>query len=370
MTRKGIYSLIFASLMLILSIFAFMPMLNAKAQNDNSLSLSDSNFQVTYTGYRSSSSALRPTYKDPVTIIDDEHGRTVNYAYYNWSEIKFININIENYISGSSDTFINFKLILSYKQTENWNENTTETRTIYEETINNNVLENKILTFYIDEPEEIIENVLYGDGFGIYKFDFVYSYLDSDIDSDSPQILTKTLGNMYFAIVPDDIDTKSKQISFDIETYSSDKFLNTYYITIKEDDYKYVNPSHIVWSVTGIGKDNTRYVMREADKTGEDDYRNALWPSYGDNNEKDTERDMYGNDFLFDSNDVEGRFDITCTIYNTNGDIITSYVTTVNTIKDETYSYLWLIIVLVILVLIVIAGIILIVVLRKKEKMW
>ena len=366
MIRKGIYSLIFASLMLILSIFAFMPILSTKAQNDNSLSRSDSNFSITYTGYRSSSNALTPTYKEPVQIIDDEHGRTVNYAYYNWSEIKFININIENYISGSSDTFVDFKLILSYKQTENWNENTTETRTIYEETINNNVLENKVLTFYIDEPEEIIENALYGDGFGIYKFDFVYSYLDSD----SGQTFEKTLGDMYFAVVPDDIDTINRQISFDIETYSSDKFLNTYYISIKEDDYKYVNPSHIVWSVTGIGKDNTRYVMREADKTGEQDYRSALWPSYGDNNEKDTERDMYGNDFLFDSNDVEGRFDISCTIYDTEGNIITSYVTTVTTIKDETYSYLWLIIVLIILVLIVIAAIILIVVLRKKEKMW
>lgn len=366
MIRKGIYSLIFASLMLILSIFAFMPILSTKAQNDNSLSRSDSNFQVTYTGYRSSSNALAPTYKEPVQIIDDEHGRTVSYAYYNWSQLKFININIENYISGNSDTFINFKLILSYKQTENWNENTTETRTLYEETINNNVLENKVLTFYIDEPEEIIENALYGDGFGIYKFDFVYSYLDSD----SGQPFEKTLGDMYFAVVPDDIDTINRQISFDIETYSSDKFLNTYYISIKEDDYKYVNPSHIVWSVTGIGKDNTRYVMREVDKTGEDDYRNALWPSYGDNNEKDTERDMYGNDFLFDSNDVEGRFDISCTIYDTEGNIITSYVTTVTTIKDETYSYLWLIIVLIILVLIVIAAIILIVILRKKEKMW
>lgn len=366
MVRKGIFSLIFAFMALILGILTFMPTFDAFAQGNNSLTRSDDNFSITYTGYSTSSSVLNPTFSDPVTIIDDEYGREVNYAYYNWSQLRFININIENYISSSTNTFTSYRLSLSYKQTENWEENTTETRTLYEETINNNVLNNQVLTFYIDEPDEIIENVLYGDGFGIYKFDFTYSYLDNT----SGQPFEKTLGDMYFAVVPDDIDNINRQISFDTEVLSSDKFLNTYYITLQQDDYKYVNPSHIVWSVTGIGKDNTRYVMREADKTGENDYRQALWPSYGDDNEKDTEKDMYGNDFLFDSNDVEGRFDITCTIYDTEGNIITSYVTTVTTIKDETYSYLWLIIVLIILVLIVIAAIILIVVLRKKEKMW
>lgn len=366
MIKKKSLGLVFAFVLLILGILSFMPTFTASADTTNSMTRSDSNFSVTYTGYSSASTALTPTFRDPVTIIDDEYGRTVNYAYFSWRDLRFININIENYISSSANTFINFKLVVSYKQTENWNENVTESRTIYETTINNNVLANQVLTFYIDEPEEIIENAIYGDGFGIYKFDFIYSYLDQT----NGQTLERTLGDMYFAVVPDNIDDINRQISFNIETYSSNRFLNTYYITLNEDAYKYVNPKHIVWSVTGIGKDNGRYVMREADKTGDLDYREALWPSYGDDNEKDSEYDMFGNDFLFDSNDVEGRFDITCTIYNSAGEIITSYVTTVTTIKDETNSYLWLYIVLALVLIIIIVAIILIIVLRKKEKMW
>ncbi len=357
---------IVAILMLIFGIAFFVPSYPVFAEDANSMSRSDSNFSISFTGYSSASNTVNPTFKDPVTIIDDEHGREVNYAYYNWSQLRFININIENYIANSANTFINYQLILSYKQTENFSENTSETRTLYTETISNNMLQNRVLTFYIDEPDEIITDALYGDGFGIYKFDFRYSYLDSA----SGLVLENSLNSMYFAVVPDDIDSINRNITFNVETYSSDKFLNTYYITFNEDYYNYVNPAHIVWSVTGIGKDNTRYIMRETDRNGELDVRTALWPSYGDDNEKDTERDMYGKDFLFDSNDVEGRFDITCTIYDSGGQIITQHSQTVSTIKDESTSYLWLIIVICLLVLIVILSIILILVLRKKEKVW
>lgn len=359
-------SLGFALILLVIGMMMFVPTFSAAADTTSGMTRSDSNFTITYTGYSSGSSVLSPTFKEPVTIIDDEYGRVVNYAYFDWSKLRYIDINIENNISSSTNIFTYFKLVVSYKQTENWNENVTESRTIYESTISNNNLPNQKLTFYIDEPEEIIENAIYGDGFGIYKFDFIYTY----IDSTSGRTIEKNLGDMYFAVVTDNIDEINSKITFNIETNSSDRFLNNYYFSLYEDAYRYVNPKYLVWTVTGIGKDNTRYVMREADKTDELDYRTALWPSYGDDNEKDTEYDMFGNDFLFDSNDVEGRFDVTCTIYDSQGNIKTSYSTTVTTIKDETNSYLWLILVIILVVLIIIFAIVLIIVLRKKEKMW
>ena len=368
MIRKGILGFVFAFVFLALGVFTLTPTSLASAETGNvTISRSDSNFTFELTGFSSQTSPLSPTYSTPVTIIDDEHGKEVNYAYYDWSKLKFFGISIKNSLTGNEDTFVDVKLLVSYKQTENLSENVGKERVIYEETISGNTLANKALTFHIDQPEKITENAIYGDGFGIYKFDLIYSYVD--VSSGNANPLSLSLGEIYVAVMPDDIDTKSKHITFKTEKYSSNELLDSYYITFNERDYDYVNPCHIKWSVTGIGKDNTRYVMRESDKI-EGDYRTALWESYGDDNEKDTAYDMFGKDFLFDSHNVEGRFDVTCTIYNSNGDIITTYSTTVSTIKDESNSYLWLYIALAILLVVIIIGIILIIVFRKKEKIW
>ena len=104
-----------------------------------------------------------------------------------------------------------------------------------------------------------------------------------------------------------------------------------------------------------------RYVLTESDRVGQYFSYTALWPSYDKRN---------GKEFVFDSNGVEGDFEVFCTIYDTEGNVKTYSVVSVTTIKDKTVSYLWLIIVLCIVAVIIIASIILIIVLKKKEKLW
>ena len=344
--------------------FSFVPMLNSNAEvriTDDAMILEDSNFSVRFQGFNYSNAVLNGETKDPVRVVDKD----INYVYFNWSELNYLRINMSAPTLPSTQQFTSAKLIVSYLQTEDWTQNVSsdtnqdKDKIIYQTTILNNNFPTIPFTYYINEHDNIQEGTQtkFGNGFGIYKFEFSYSY----IDPSQSKIIDKSLGSVYFAIVPDNIDEINGDITIKYSISSSDEFLNIYHFYIENSTYDYVNPCYVVWSIEGTDQNNMRYVLTESDRVGQYFSYTALWPSYDKRN---------GKEFVFDSNGVEGDFEVFCTIYDTEGNVKTYSVVSVTTIKDKTVSYLWLIIVLCIVAVIIIASIILIIVLKKKEKLW
>ena len=351
-------------------IFSFIPIFYANAEtsigneiriSDDTMILQDDNFTVRFQGFNHSNAIMNGETKDPIKVLD----KSINYIYYNWSELNYLKINMSAPYLSSSTQFTGAKLYVSYLQTEDWKQNVSsdtnlnKDKVIYETTIFGNNFPTVPFTFYIDEQTNISEGVQtkFGNGFGIYKFEFVYSFIESSQNKN----IDKSMGSIYFAIVPDNVDEVEGDINIKYTISSSDQFLNVYHLYLDTSTYNYVNPCYVVWTIEGVDQNNMRYVLTESDRVGQYYSYEALWPSYENRN---------GKTFVFDSNGVEGDFEIYCTIYDTDGQIKTFDMVEVTTIKDKTFSYLWLIIVLCIVFIIIVASIILIIVLKKKEKLW
>lgn len=365
---------------MLLSLLSFMLNFLADAQismRENEIVVSNDDFQVSFQATTRTGSALYPEIKDPVTVIDENgEGKEVSYYYYDWSEISNIRISLQS-LSPAGKTFTGVKIVVSFNETEDLTQNVKEDETIFEYNITNNIFSPTTLTYNIDEDALSAETELNknGHGFGIYKFDVIYTYVDNnDAQQGNSQEIERSVADdgTYFAIVPDDIDSfsssdPSNSITLSSVVTSSDRFLNAYTISINENTYKYVNPVHIVWTVEGVDINNTLYVLTESDAVGEYEGYAYLWPNLPQGIEDGY---RYGNTFYFDSNNVEGNFNVRCSIYNSNDELITFREISVSTVKVETISYLWLIILLIILLLVIIASIILIIILKKQEKMW
>lgn len=362
----------------LLSLFSFLPNFSADAEvslRENEIVVSNDDFQVSFQATTRAGGTLYPEIKDPITVIDENgEGREVSYYYYNWSQISNIRISMES-LSPQGKTLTGVKVVVSYSETEDLTENVNNDETIFEYNVTN-IFSPTSLIYYIDENSihetELNKN---GHGFGIYKFDIIYTYFDNnDAQQENPQEISRSVADngTYFAILPDDIDSFSptdptSNITLSSVVTSSDTFLNAYTISINEDTFKYVNPVHIVWTVEGVDINNTLYVLTESDAVGEFEGYAYLWPNLPEGIEDGF---RYGNTFHFDSNGVEGNFNVRCSIYNSNDELITFQEISVSTVKVETISYLWLIILLIILLLVIIASIILIIILKKQEKMW
>lgn len=379
--RKNISFLIISLVLAIITLFAFsfLPAIPTKAKtminnsemvlsDDEALTLSDTYYSVRFQGFNSNNSVLTPTLSDPVQVVEEEN--EITYICYNWSSLSHININIQR--SATTDTnlrFLGVKLRLSYMQTENLTQNIQDfngEKYLDIELYNSNGESVSFLpiTYYINEMEGMEEGnqTKFGYGYGLYKFEFVYSYMDI---SDTEQTLAtdRSVGSIYFAVLPDNIDNLNGGFGIEYTVSSSTTFLNAFNFRINNNIYQYANPAYIEWFVEGVDEHNMRYVLTESDR--EDQYFSyeAIYDGeypYGRN----------GNEFYFDSNGIEADFTITCNIYDTNGNLKNTASIEVTTIKVDNVSYLWLIILGIILLLVIIATIILIIVLKKKEKMY
>lgn len=328
------------------------------------LTLSDSSYEVRFQGFNANNSVVVPTISDPILVVDKE----ITYVCYDWSSLSQIRINMQRTNTNSSFAYLGVELRLSYMQTENLSQNIQDFNGEKYNDITLFSLEEDItiptVTFYIDEQEGLEEGnqTKFGYGFGLYKFEFVYSFIDLS-DSSQPNAIEKSIGSMYFAILPDDIDELSGSFGIDNEVSSSTTFLNAFTFSINNDIYKYANPCYIEWFVEGVDEHNMRYVLTESDRVDQYYTYSAIYEGeypYGRN----------GNTFYFDSNGIEADFQITCNIYDSSGNLKNTATIEVTTIKIETMSYLWLIIIGIILALVFIATIILIIVLKKNEKMY
>lgn len=364
MIKKCYLNLITFAILLVLVALPLFFVNTAKAdvtlEDNNTLAVSDNFYSINFRGYDSSTNSLSPTERTATLKVDEN--QTITYYCYNWSEISRLYIVIQKSTYASQYNIIDTELRVSYLQTDDLEQNIhDETQDKYLDvpySLGNS--DNLSLRFYINETSDLSTNEYCGYGFGLYKFEFTYTYFSND----SSEISTRALSDpIYIAILPDDIDTKSGSFSINYTTVpSSGTILDAFNFTLSTNTYDYVNPVYVEWFVDGIDENNFRYVLTRSDTELEGYYSFLpLYESYENRN---------GTTFYFDSNGIEATFTVTCTVYNTNGEVIASASTTVSTIKVPTTSYVWLIILLSVLILVIIASIILIIVIKRTEKIY
>ena len=362
----SILSLLLATLSFFAISFVFPNKTKAETflSENNSAISSDLYYSLEFQGYTQNNSSISPAKLETVSVMD----KTIQYFCYDWSKISNFRINIDRTATQNSDLqFMGIDLELSYMQTENLSQNIQDLKeeqykntTLYSTDADINI---PTIRFYIDEQNGVEEGnqTKFGYGFGLYRFELVYRYIDKTASNTS--VTTRNLTPLYFAILPDNIDNINGNISINKEIGFSTTFLNAYNFSIDNNLYDYVNPCYIEWFVEGVDEHNLNYVLTKSDRVDE-------FSSYAYIYDGEYPYGRNGTTFHFDSKGVEADFKITCNIYDSEGNLKTSATTNVSTIKVKNPSYLWLIIVCIIIGLVIISSIILIIVLKKKEKIY
>lgn len=360
-------SILFAMLFAGLCFFSLTPKSNfAKADFFSSQTISDTNFSMELNASaRNISTSLALDKRQISTTVGDE---TFEYEYFcfKWRELAHLRFRFNSTIFDSPYSFKSYQFVLTYVESENLQSsfgNGTE-KILSESALIENSFSPFDFYYYIDRDAQINEGKerSKGYGFGLYKFDFKYSYL-----GDEEQEITRSIGAFYIAVLPDDIDSathgENMQILYSVS--SSNRLLNVYNLYLSRDDYKYVNPKYVQWLVVGADLQKTNYVYSEKIRNNSIQYANykAIWQT--------PPNEPCGNSFVLDTNNIEGTWTAYCIIKDSQGNEKARFsVDNLSTIKKAEPSYVWLIILIVLSVL-VIAGIVgLTVFYLKKQKVW
>lgn len=290
-------------------------------------------------------------------------GEEINYLCFNWRDLEHFKFSFSSSINTLSTNFKSFKFLLTNLQTDDLTTSigVKEPEILFQSNIINNKFDPFDFYYYVDKNIDINESATRskGNDFGIYKFDFVYTYMEEENE------ISVSIGDLYIAVLPDDIDSIPQQeIKIMYAISSSNKLMNVFNLYLSNDSFKYVNPKFLKWVVVGIDQMNVNYVLTQKMKDENLNYANhkVVWQTIQNTN---------GTSFIFDSNDIEGTWTAYCIINNSNGtEKMTLSVNNLSTIKIEKPSYVWLILLIVSLVL-VLGGIIGLIVFRKKrDKVW
>lgn len=365
-----IFSL-FAMLALVPAIFFSMFFLsketNASAETKASISsiddVSDKNSYFTM--------KATPVSRNGGTIIGStqtvttENGDRKFYCF-NWRDISSITFNFTSNLSGSKSIFTNYQFLVTAIQTENLQTSMGQAspKQLISGTITSNSPSFPNVYYYMDSNTNTSDSQykFSGNDFGIYKFDFNYTFVE-DSSSDS-QAHTLSIGELYIAILPDDVDTISVgRVSLKYTVTSSKELMNVYQITFSNPEiFKYVNPKYIKWSVFGKDKKNAEYVLTKAIRdNGYLSYK-YIWEALPTEMQE-------GSSFILDTNNIEGTWNVHCTIYNSDWTEKTSLSTgKLSTIKHKEKSYIWLILGIVFGVIIIATTIVLLIYKNKNKK--
>ena len=328
--------------------------------------VTDGNFYMTMTATgRNSSQALTKDVRNTKVTVGD---KTLEYDFYcfQWRELEYLRFNFraEN-LSFSPTTYKSIEFKVTNVQTENLQTSfgNGEEKVLYRGNLSDNNLVEFNYWYYIDSDANRTETSIRsrGNDFGIYKFDF--SYVKDDEGND----VEVSIGEIYVAILPDDIDSiqhTDMRILYSIS--SSNKLMNIFNLYLSKDTYRYVNPKYIEWVVSGNDQMNANYVYSTAIRDEYDvEFANfrPIWDV--------PPQDNHGASFVFDSNDIEGTWTATCIIKNSDGtEKARLTVNDLSTIKVEQPSYVWLILLIVCLVILIGGGIALVVFYVKRDKIW
>lgn len=300
--------------------------------------------------------------------ITNKVGEEITFLCFNWRDLENFKFNISSNIANQSKNYTSLKFLVTYIESETLNESIgleEPDSPLYETLIYNNNFNDFDYYYYIDEDSSTTPSTTHsnGHGFGLYKFDCIYTYQD---EGSSVDVSTGNLGGIYIAVLPDKVeDVVENNIKIFYSISSSNKLMNIFRLYLSTDDYKYVNPHRLQWNVVGTDKNNINYVLtKQIQQENIGSYANHRFIY-------ESLEASYGNTFIFDSKDIEGTWTAYCTITNSDGSIKNVLqVSNLSTIKVEKKSYMWLIF-LILVICLVLAGIISIIVIKKKkDKVW
>jgi len=371
MKTKTLNLFILLALMLTLCTGLFFVPTNTFANAESSLFHSEERSNDYFSMSMSAQSRIETvgniTLDENKQTVTNEADEEITYLVFNWRELESLKFNFSSTIAHQPLEFTSVKFLVTNFQTENLedsvgNGTTTE---LFSKDITENLLPQIDFYYHIDKDSDTEEssNRRRGNDFGLYKFDYIYSYMNTSFET--PQETSVSLGAIYVAVIPDKPETiVDNDIKIIYSISSSNKLMNVFNLYFSTDSYKYVNPENLQWSVEGMDKSNINYVLsKEIKNSNLDKYANfkTIYEAY---------TNPVGTRFIFDSNDIEGIWTVSCKIFNSDNSLKdTLYVENLSTIKLEEKSYLWLIILLVIVGVLLIGSTILIVIYKKKEKL-
>lgn len=342
----------------------------ASADIFSGVTISDGKFSMEMSASaRRQNSSLQLNTQTITKKIDDE-SEEITYYCFNWSEISNLQFRFKSEIKNSTTTYTGYKFLLTNVQDDNLETEVSQITegatfsTLYQANILANNFSQFDFYYYIDSDSDITETTTRckGNDFGLYKFDFVYSY-----NTEEGEAVSVSIGAIYVAIVPQDISTvEQTDLKILYSVSSSNKLMNIFKLYLSNNSYKYVNPKYIQWIVVGLDTKNVNYVLTEKIKTDNlAQYANykTIWESL-------PEGDTTGTEFIFDSNDIEGTWTVYCKIQpGTDNEKVLS-VQNLSTVKVEKKSYVWLILAILCAVILIGGIVSLIVFNSKKEKVW
>lgn len=305
------------------------------------------------------------------TVLKDERkianavGDEITYHCFKWSEIQNLTFRFYSNISQSPLTFNAVKFVVTNVQSDDLTTpiGTSDPKTLFQTPIIQNTYFQSDYFYYIDKNSTVKESATTsrGNDFGLYKFDFIYTYLENSKNQDV------SIGAFYVAILPDKVEEIERNDASILYSPAREtrELVTIYNLKLSNDLYKYVNPKCIRWSVQGEDQDNVKYILTQSlkdEKPGTYGSYIPIWQSLEDTN---------GTDFVFDSNGIEGTWTVQCTIYDSEGNEVKNLVLDgLKTIKKEKTSYLWLILLLIAVALIIVAIVGLILYRKRHDKVW
>ena len=360
-----IWSIIFLTMTIFcLGTFLFLPTEKVNAADFTSAVASNKNFSMTLTANARKNIALPLDLRQVETIV----GEKIDYYCFNWRDLESLRFRFNSFIQDSKYTFKSYKFLLTYVEDDNLSTpfGTKDPEILYQGNISSNTFSSFDFYYYIDSDSSINETATRSKGkdYGLYKFDFVYTYEEDGVD------VSVSIGDICVAVLPDDIDdinpSSDPNLRLQYSVSSSNKLMNVFNLYLSSDIYNYVKSSYIQWTAVGFDKSNHGYILTS--QMREDNPAYANYTSLYDAKEPS---ELVGRSFIFDSQDIEGTWSITCTIYNSDGTEKQSLtINDLSTIKQESPSYVWLIL-LIIGSILLIGGIITFIVLyKKKDKVW
>ena len=325
-----------------------------------SITNAEERFSVNPTVYSKNGLDLSHSTQD----VTNEINETYTYHIFKWSEISHISFTFTVNLQGSTDTYVSYSFVVRNVKTQNLETDIgkMDERVLSQSPISNNTVTIPNLHYYFDTNMNVSETAVrkVGNDFGLYKFEFIYT------TSEGSSSFPHSMGALYIAIIPDDMndiidDINPNDFAVEYTVSSSNMLMSVFNFTISlQNEFLYVNPSLIEWTVIGTDKDGADYVLSQKMKDSDPAYANyrVIWGS-----QLPTEPE--GVSFLFDSHNIEGKWVATCTIYDTDHNALFSARSAqVSTIKAPPKSYLWL--VLLIAGLFIVGGIVALVIYKKK----
>ena len=301
-------------------------------------------------------------YKD-VREIESVAGIKANYYCFKWRDLEYLKFKLTG-TNLTEKNYLSTKLVLSNIQSNTIDSaiGVEREEIILTADVRSGYYAPTEFYYYIDSDIDLAESLyqIKGNDFGLYKFDFIYTYLEKGEQVDV------SVGDISVAVIPDRVDEileTNTKIEYEIK--SSNRLMNTYKLKLSTDEYKYVNPKYLEWVILGENLEKTSYILTKQQKERElGKYANYkyIWDDLDSVN---------GKEFIFDSNDIEGNWTAYLKISNEDlSEHKTLVLENLSTVKQQKKTNFWWIIILIGSCLLLVLSISLIIARHKKDKVW